>query len=274
MNKLDKNTIRQFLEKKELYQSEEFSLPTDARSDLCIKEIDGFCKKCGKIKPFQDTTHRPVVVGLRSNSIQISELESDLKTYAYTCVSCNSEKHIFCIEQTVSDDKIELKKFGQHPRKQLVRDKQLQKFLKTDIDNYEKGEICLHHCYGVAAFSYFRRIVENNIDELLSNIENELVSTNSLSTEISNAIKELHGKKPMTEKIKIANKALPDFLLANGVNPLGRLYKVLSEGIHKSSDKECLEKAEKLKACLSFLISELSHRREQRERFSKNIGSL
>ncbi|WP_145979577.1 hypothetical protein [Ramlibacter tataouinensis] len=43
----------------------------------------------------------------------------------------------------------------------------------------------------------------------------------------------------MSDKIDLANKALPPHLLVNGISPLGRLYAVLSDGVHGLSDAEC-----------------------------------
>ena len=36
----------------------------------------------------------------------------------------------------------------------------------------------------------------------------------------------------MSEKIKVANTALPSHLKPDGLNPLGKLYQALSEGVH------------------------------------------
>jgi len=78
----------------------------------------------------------------------------------------------------------------------------------------------------------------------------------------------------MSEKIKIANTALPEYLASSGLNPLGKLYQILSAGIHGYSDESCLERAKTLQECIKYLISELSSRKKNRESFKKLVGSL
>ena len=78
----------------------------------------------------------------------------------------------------------------------------------------------------------------------------------------------------MSEKIKVANLALPSYLKPDGLNPLGRLYQVLSEGIHSLSESECLAKAKATSECLTFLVSELASRQEHRASFKSIVGEL
>ena len=78
----------------------------------------------------------------------------------------------------------------------------------------------------------------------------------------------------MTEKIEIANRALPKYLRPHGLNPLGRLYQVLSEGVHKLSDNQCLNEAKAIGECIGYLISELASRERNRSEFKRTVGGL
>ena len=78
----------------------------------------------------------------------------------------------------------------------------------------------------------------------------------------------------MSEKIKVANLALPSYLKPDGLNPLGRLYQVLSEGVHALPEGDCLAKAQATSECLTFLISELASRQANRARFKSMVGGL
>jgi len=78
----------------------------------------------------------------------------------------------------------------------------------------------------------------------------------------------------MSEKISIANQALPEYLIPEGLNPLGRLYKVLSEGVHSYDDGQCLERAKNIQACIKYMISELATRKKNRDSFKSLIGGL
>lgn len=202
-----------------------------------------------------------------------SALKSGTSYFKFSCVSCQKSHREYLVEQILDEKNIRLQKYGELPRSRLVRNRTLQKFLKDDLDNYEKAVICLSHEYGVAAFAYFRRVVENNIYKLLDLVQEDAKSSGDDQATLD-AIGELRKDAPMSEKIKIANLALPSYLKPDGLNPLGRLYQVLSEGVHSLSETECLEKAKATSECLTFLVSELASRQEHRNRFKSMVGKL
>jgi|TARA_R110002060_G_scaffold78006_1_gene90385 hypothetical protein len=268
MEELDDQKIKAFLEGASLYSWQSFTPPQFNRSSLHINEIDSFCEVCEQNRPFQDLRSRGGGAGMR-----IEVLSSGTSYFEFTCVSCRKQKHQYLVEQIVSETEIKMQKYGELPRKKLDRDKALQKFFSDDSENYEKAVICLSHGFGVAAFAYFRRIVENNIDKLLEMIQEDSSRTES-NTDILAALEELKKQSPMSDKIAIANNALPVYLKPDGLNPLGRLYQILSEGVHSLSDSDCLARANNIQVCLKYLISELGSRKANSTRFKSMVGSL
>lgn len=260
--------IKEFLESAPLYAWREFKKPAINRSSLWISEIDAFCEKCGQQRPFQDLRSRGGGAGMA-----VQALKTGTSYFEFTCVSCRKSRRKFLVEQIVDEETIRFQKYGELPRKQLARDRVLQRFLKNDLENYEKAIVCLSHEYGVAAFAYFRRVVENNINKLLDLVQEDAQSS-SANTEVITALAALRKESPMSEKIKIANQALPEYLKPDGLNPLGRLYQVLSEGVHNLTDEECLSRAKATSECLAFLVSELASRKEHRSRFKSMVGGL
>ena len=143
--------IKEFLENVPLYVWREFVNPMK-RETLWIKEIDAVCEKCEQLRPFHLLNfHAPV--------------GTSTLFFEFGCVSCEQSKREYRVEQIVDGTTIRLQKYGELPQKQLERNPVLQRFLKDDIENYEKAVVCLSNGYGVAAFAYFRRVVENNIDK-------------------------------------------------------------------------------------------------------------
>lgn len=264
--------IKAFLETAPLYTWREFKKPKVNRANLLIKEIDAFCETCSQPRPFQDLRSSGGGAGLPSQALKTG-MKTGKTYFEFTCVSCREAHREYLVEQILNDEYIRLQKYGERPRRTLGRDRVLQKFLKDDLDNYEKAIVCISHEYGVAAFAYFRRVVENNINKLLDLVQEDAQSS-SAAADTMKAIGELRNDTPMTEKIKIANRALPSHLKPDGLNPLGRLYQVLSEGVHSLSDPECLEKAKATSECLAFLVSELASRKEHRARFKSMVGRL
>ena len=267
MKQLTDSDIKEFLENIPLYVWREFEKPANLIS-LRISEIDAFCEKCEQSRPFQDLRPRG---GGPGTTIQY--LKTGTSHLEFTCVSCKKSKRKYHVEQIIDGETIRLQKYGELPKKQLERNPVLQRFLKDDLENYEKAVICLSHEYGVAAFAYFRRIVENNIDKLLDLVQEDAQSS-SANTEANSELVELKKNPPMSKKIEFANRALPEHLNPDGLNPLGRLYQVLSEAVHNFSEEECLNKAKITSECLAYLVSELASRKKHRDQFKSMIGGL
>jgi hypothetical protein len=268
MKTLSDIEIKEFLETAPLYTWKEYIKPTVNRSSLWINAIDSFCEKCGEVRPFHDMRSRGGGAGMA-----VKALSTGTSYFEFTCVTCRKERREFLIEQVLNEKTIKIQKYGELPRKSLERDKVLQKFFSDDSEYYEKAVVCLSHGYGIAAFAYFRRIIENNIFKLLDLLKEDSVNATN-TDEIQTAIAELKKQSPMSDKIKFANKALPEYLKPSGLNPLGRLYQVLSEGVHSLSDQDCLQKTSEIKECMKYLISELSDRKKNQNRFKSMVGSL
>lgn len=260
--------IKQFLETYPLYTWATYAKPRVNRSSLLINQVDAFCESCGQSRPFQDMRSRGGGAGLTVEALKTGET-----IFQFSCVSCRKRQMKYCVEQVVSESEIKLQKFGQLPRQPLPRDNALQKFFLDDADLYEKAVISLANGYGIGAFAYFRRILENNIHNLLELVHKD-VSETGREEEVLEALAELRKDSTMSERIKIANHALPPYLKPAGTNPLGRLYQVLSDGVHSLSDEECLRKAEAIQECLRFLVSELRSRRKHREKFKGTVSGL
>ena len=256
MKELTNKIIKEFLEEAPLYSWKTFKKPKINRADLWIKEIDAFCETCKKNRPFFSTASRGGGSGMSRKALSTGK-----SCFEFACVSCHKEYYTCSLEHIVNEEVIKLQKFGELPRRCIERDIVLQKFFADDIDCYEKAVVCLSHGYGIAAFSYLRRIIENNILKLLDLLQED-IETSKENNEIKKSLSELRKELPMSEKIRIANKALPVYLKPDGLNPLGRLYKVLSEGVHNHTDQECLQRANAVKECLKYLISELSSRKK------------
>ncbi|MBN2686220.1 MAG: hypothetical protein JXR40_13145 [Pontiellaceae bacterium] len=278
MKKLDDTEIKTFLETAPLYQWSKYERPSFiTQGCLQIDAIDSLCGICGSVRPFHSKNPgvKVPIGSIRSNQIQefVPQLESGITHYIFICVTCKKEQRIFHVEQKLTEKTISLQKYGELPRQKLLRDKELQEFFSDDSDYYEKAVVCMSNAYGIAAFAYYRRIIENNISSLLDLLSETSVDDPN-SEEILTALAELKNNSPMSDKIKVANNALPAYLKHHGINPLGTLYKILSDGVHSLSDTECLQRAQKIDVCIKYLISELSSRKRNLSKFKGMIKSI
>lgn len=230
-----------------------------------LKEIQADCETCEQSKPFHNWMSNDQVILLEPG------IKVDLDFSEFRCVTCGKGKRSFWIRtEQVEASILETMKIGQYPQKELPRSKSLGKFFKEDKQEYNKAVICLAHGYGVAAFAYMRRVVEKNINSLLDLIQESIEPESQLVESLG----KLKITSPMSDKIEIANHALPDYLKPDGFNPLGQIYGILSDGVHSLPDNECLDKAQDLQACLEFLISELATHKKNREEFKNRLNAL
>jgi len=257
--------IKDFLENTPLYTPKSFEGGRLSLRALKILEIQADCNTCDASKPFHNTDQHNTLVEMEWGKFGSSRLVH------FVCVTCRANYKSFWINaEQVDDENYQIIKIGENPQKELPRNKALSKFFSKDKSDYNKAVVCLANGYGVAAFAYMRRIVEHNINDLLDLIRESV----DPSSNLINKIDELKKTSPMSDKIEIANHALPDYLKPDGFNPLGQIYGLLSDGVHSLPDEECLDKAQDLQACLEFLISELATHKKNREEFKKRLSSL
>ncbi len=200
------------------------------------------------------------------------------KLIRYECSACRRFQIVFLVYfgfEDVEEGKeteIYLEKVGQIPPWSIVMDKELERLLGNKSEFYKKGLICESQGYGIAAFSYYRRIVEEIIDELLISIE-DLIDIRDRA-KYSNALEKVKKTKVTSEKIELVKDLLPETLKPNGANPLGVLHAALSAGLHMDDEDTCLEYAESVRDALIFLVNRLMRNKEENKLFSESMKKI
>jgi hypothetical protein len=171
----------------------------------------------------------------------------------------NSGKRIFTVH-----------KVGQDPTTEQPIDKELKTWLsKDDAVLFQKGLRTEANGFGIAAYSYYRRIVEGNVEKLLGEI-----SAHSDSNELKTAITDALKQKNAADRIKLVKDHAPASLKPGGKNVFSVLYKALSKGIHSRSDEDCLKDATDIKICLMFLIKRINREKQEAAELSKAMKAL
>jgi hypothetical protein len=127
-----------------------------------------------------------------------------------------------------------------------------------DREMFLKGARCESQDLGIAAFTYYRRVVENQKGRIFSEIIKvckRLKADQALIVELEAASKETQFSKAV-DRIK---HGLPDSLLLHGChNPLSLLHDALSGGVHERTDEECLGIATAVKLILFELAERMA----------------
>jgi hypothetical protein len=163
-------------------------------------------------------------------------------------------------------------KVGQFPAWEVVGEPNIEKLLGVHSTYYKKGLTCESQGYGIGAFGYYRRIVEETIDEMLNEIA-DLISGDDLD-KYNDALAKAKATIVTAEKIELVKDLLPPILRPEGMNPLSVLHSALSEGLHAESDDECLEFAQHCREVLVFLVNQVAASKETAKSFTTSMRRL
>ena len=257
---------RKFLEDYPLYRWFEIEVPSDL-SALDAPAIRRHCPVCRSEQTF-NMSYQYQPVG--APDWQPFEHNHDMAWGVYVCASCFEFEQFFFLR--VDSERGRIAKVGQEPPWDISVDPALQRFLGEAIGCYRKGLMCESQGYGIGAFSYYRRIVEDLVDELLDQIPDLMAGD-----ERERYLQGLERTKKTTvvkDKIDLVKDLLPPILRPDGMNPLSLLHGVLSQGLHAGDDEECLELAADLREILGFLVTQVRQSRESHRRFTERMRRL
>jgi len=111
-----------------------------------------------------------------------------------------------------------------------------------DRELFLKGRRCELQGLGVGAFTYYRRVIEDQRNRIFDEIIRVLEKIDP-SNEIIAEVRAAKNEQQFGKSIDTIKRALPSSLLVNGQNPLRLLHSAFSEGVHALSDEQCLELA-------------------------------
>ncbi len=209
---------------------------------------------------------------------QNDHVHGEVKEIRYKCTSCNRFIRIFSVyfgygkPNREGYSNLYLEKVGQYPAWSIEIDKELEKILGTKAEFLKKGLINESQSYGIGAFGYYRRIVEEIIDELLGMIE-VLVDPGEKKA-YDEALEKTKNTRVAQEKIDLVKDLLPVSLKPDNINPLGVIHSALSEGLHSLSDEECMKQAEIIRGSLTFLVNQVIKTKNESKQFTESMRTL
>lgn len=188
----------------------------------------------------------------------------------YLCTSCKNFQRYFLIK--IASDGKTITKVGQDPPWDITPDRTLEQALGKQANYYRKGLINESQGYGIGAFGYYRRIVEEVIDDLLDKVPDLMGGEGRVR--YLEALEKVKKTTVAKEKIALVKDMLPPILRPGGMNPLSVLHSVLSEGLHQQSDERCLELAMEVRETLVFLVSQVEMSRTSAAQFTESMRKL
>lgn len=195
----------------------------------------------------------------RSTHGQVSDSSWTYKFLYYVCRNCHKTKKIYAV-MFIGDkggQGGQAIKFGEWPPFGPHTPARVLRLIQPDKDTYLKARQAENQGLGIGAFSYYRRVVENQKDRLIDKIiqvANKLKADQSTLDKLAAAKRETR----FGAAVELVKDALPQTLLVNGHNPITLLHTALSQGLHAQTDRECLELAATIRVVLTDLAERLS----------------
>jgi hypothetical protein len=193
------------------------------------------------------------VFGCASPKIPITNFKEMPIFLEYVCRNCGKERKKYFILSSPSKEgkstvvKIgELPPFGPHTPPRVIT------LIGPDRDLFLRGRRAETQGLGIGAFAYYRRVVENQKNRIISEIK-RVVERIGASSDTIQLFDRAIDETQFSTAIEMVKDAMPKSLLILDHNPLKLLHSALSAGLHASSDEKCLEAANSIRVILTEL---------------------
>lgn len=181
-----------------------------------------------------------------------------LNTYlTYSCRNCGDFSKMFSIAiQLIDWQTCKAYKFGEIPPFGPPIPSRVIRLIQPDRELFLSGRRCENQALGIGAFSYYRRVVENQWERLVDEIIKVGKALN-VSEAVLVALAEARNENQFSKSVSNLKNAFPPALLINGQNPLVLLHSALSQGVHDLSDEQCLGLAKSIRVVLVELAEKI-----------------
>lgn len=177
----------------------------------------------------------------------------------FVCRNCKQTSKTYAFWSILSEDNVngELMKFGEHPPFGPPTPARVITLIGAERDYYLKGRRSENQGLGIAAFAYYRRVVENQRTRIIDEII-RVAQKLSASDAVLNDLKAAKAETQFSGAVESIKHGIPESLLIDGHNPLLLLHSALSEGLHAQTDADCLELATSIRVVLTELVERMS----------------
>jgi hypothetical protein len=197
----------------------------------------------------------------------------------YRCRNCHTLLKLYAVNVLAEfDEDADLvcataRKVGEYPLFGPHLPVGVAELLGTDSEYFLKGHRAESQGLGIAAFAYYRRVVESQrthiFDEIISAAEHVGAEPGMIER-----LKHLRQHWRFQQSVEELKGCLPQILLIEGQNPLELLHPVLSDSIHDRTDEEALEIAGEIRLVLINLAERIALAKTQSEELKQAVAKL
>lgn len=234
------------------------------RKAIVAPDIRLHCATCGGERTFRSAENAYFNLGVSVGDFALK----------YTCGDCNEQiKYYSLIAQLEGGNSGQLYKYGELPPFGVPVPNKVLRLFGRDSGLFLKGRQCENLGYGVAAFAYYRRVVENHKSDILNEII-KVCQTLNASKAVIDELQAAQKEISFTKAVETIKAGLPHGLLINGHNPLLALHGALSVGLHDETDETCLQAAHAVRLVLIDLVEKISLLKQDNKQLSDAVQLL
>lgn len=210
-----------------------------------------------------------------SDSFHVRHSVHGYEFLKYICKNCSKSVKIFAIKiRAVKFEKGgEAYKLGEFPNFGPPNPPRLISLIRPQRDLFIKGRRAENQGMGIAAFAYYRRVIDDQrfriFDEIIR-VCRRLSADESIIRELTEAKNETQFSKA----VESIQHGIPEALFISGQNPLTLLHSALSEGLHGRSDEECLEDATNIRIVMAELAERMGQVLKDEAELSTAVSRL
>jgi len=193
----------------------------------------------------------------------------------FVCRNCKTYSKTYAFWSYVDKDKVngQLMKFGEDPPFGPPTPARVITLIGSERDYYLKGRRSENQGLGIAAFAYYRRVVENRKTHIITEII-RVAQKVGASQEVLDELVKAQAETQFSRAVDTIKHGIPQSLLIDGHNPLTLLHSALSEGLHAQTDAQCLELATSIRVVLTELVDRMSLALKEEEELSTAVSRL
>lgn len=219
---------------------------------LHLPEILLFCEyeSCNGERLFKNT-----------NRVTLKENDNTNVYIYYECKNCGVTMKTYSISAYFDLNKPSgvMFKFGECPQFGPPTPTKVVSVLGAEKDYYFKGRQSENQGLGIAAFAYYRRVVENQKNKIFDEIIRTVKKIDSGNIAFISELEAAKKENQFSKAVELIKHAISQILLIDGHNPLTLLHSALSEGLHAKNDQECLEIATSIRIVLTEMVERMSN---------------
>ena len=222
----------------------------------------------------EETCNAYMFFKTQDRGTEVSQEEWTKTFITYLCRNCEQYSKTFSIAIIhKGGDLCAAYKFGELPHFGPPIPARVLRLIQPDRELFLSGRRCENQGLGIGAFSYYRRVVENQWTRFVDEIIRVGKAINAPAASIQ-SLEAAKDEQQFSKAVKGMKNAIPAALLINGHNPLILLHGALSQGVHDLSDEECLKLATSIRVVLVEFAEKLGQALKDEKELSESISRL